>query len=98
VVTSFLFRPHPVNTVVAGPTLCLLNQAADLMRWYREFITSAPEDMNGILAFPTVPPVPPFAEHLHLQRMCEVIWCYSGPEDGSDAAFKPIRDFGSPSP
>jgi hypothetical protein len=28
--------------------------------------------------------------------MCGVIWCYTGPEDGSDAAFKPIRDFGSP--
>jgi FAD/FMN-containing dehydrogenase len=67
VVTSFLFRLHPVKTVVAGPTLWPLNQAANLMRWYREFITSAPEDMNGIFAFLTAPPVPPFPEHLHLQ-------------------------------
>jgi FAD/FMN-containing dehydrogenase len=96
VVTSFLFRLHPVKTVVAGPTLWPLNRAADLMRWYREFITSAPEDMNGIFAFLTVPPVPPFPEPLHWQRMCGVIWCYTGPEDGSAAAFKPIHDFGSP--
>jgi FAD/FMN-containing dehydrogenase len=33
---------------------------------------------------------------LHLQRMCGVIWCYTGPKEGSNAAFKPIRDFGSP--
>src|SRR5271165_3507962 len=96
VITSFLFRLHPVKTVVAGPTLWPLNQAADLMRWYREFITSAPEDMNGLFAFLTVPPEPPFPEHLHLQRMCGVVWCYTGPKEGSDAAFKPIRDFGSP--
>jgi len=96
VVTSFLFRLHPVKTVVAGPTLWPLNQAADLMRWYREFITSASEDMNGLFAFLTVPPEPPFPEHLHLQRMCGVIWCYTGPKENSDAAFKPIRDFGRP--
>lgn len=90
VVTSFLFRLHPVKTVVAGPTLWPLNQAADLMRWYREFITSAPEDMNGLFAFLTVPPEPPFPEHLHLQRMCGVIWCYTGPKEGSDAAFNHI--------
>jgi hypothetical protein len=96
VVTSFLFRLHPVKTVVAGPTLWPLNQAADLMRWYREFITSAPEDINGIFAFQKVPPVPPFPEHLHWQRMYGVIWCYTGPEDDSDAVFKPIHEFGSP--
>ena len=96
VVTSFLFRLHTVKTVVAGPTLWPLNQATDLMRWYREFIATAPEDVNGLFAFLTVPPGPPFPEHLHMQRMCGVVWCYTGPKEGSDAAFKPIRDFGSP--
>jgi FAD/FMN-containing dehydrogenase len=91
VVTSFLFRLHPLKTVVAGPTLWSLNEATDLMRWYREFITTAPEDMNGLFAFRTVPPDPSFPEHLHLRRMCGVIWCYTGPKEGSDTAFKPIR-------
>ena len=96
VVTSFLFRLHPLKTVVAGPTLWPMDQASDLMRWYRDFITNAPKDMNGIFAFLTVPPVPPFPEHLHRQPMCGVIWCYTGPEEGSAAAFKTIRDFASP--
>ena len=96
VVTSFLFRLHPLKSVVAGPALWPLKQAADLIRWYREFITTASEDMNGIFAFLTVPPEPPFPEHLHSQRMCGVIWCYTGPKESSDAAFKPIHDFGSP--
>jgi FAD/FMN-containing dehydrogenase len=96
VVTSFLFRLHPLKTVVAGPTLWPLNQAADLMRWYREFITTAPEDMNGLFAFLAVPPEAPFPEHLHSQRMCGVIWCYTGPKEAANTAFKPIRDFGPP--
>lgn len=96
VVTSFLFRLHQVKTVIAGPTLWPLDQAADVLRWYREFILSAPEELNGFFAFLTVPPAPPFPEHLHLQGMCGVVWCYSGPEKHADNVFKPVHDFGPP--
>ena len=96
VVTSFLFRLHPVKTVVAGPTLWSLDKAANVMCWYREFITRTREDLNGFFAFLTVPPLPSYPEHLHLQRMCGVVWCYTGPEEQSEAVFQPIRDFGPP--
>ena len=39
-----------------------LDQAADIMKWYREFIVQAPEEINGFFAFLTVPPGPPFPE------------------------------------
>ena len=58
VVTSFLFRLHHVETVIGGPTFWPLDQAAEVMRWYRTFITEAPEDLNGFFALLTVPPVP----------------------------------------
>ena len=96
VVTSFLFRLHPVKTVVAGPTLWPPEQAADVLHWYRELITHAPEELNGFFAFLTVPPGPPFPEHLHLKKMCGVVWCYTGSEQDADAVFEPIRDFGPP--
>lgn len=96
VVTSFLFRLHPISTVIGGPTLWSLDKAADVMRWYREFIVNAPEDLNGFFAFLTVPPGPPFPEHLHLQKMCGVVWCYTGPEDQAEKVFAPIKDFGPP--
>ena len=61
VVTSFLFQLHPVKTVVAGPTLWPLDQAAStVMRWYREFIVQAPEELSGFFAFLTVPRDPHF--------------------------------------
>ncbi|MBW4632646.1 MAG: FAD-binding oxidoreductase [Iphinoe sp. HA4291-MV1] len=96
VVTSFVFRAHPVSTVYAGPTLWPLDQAAEVMRWYREFIINAPEDMYGFFAFLNVPPGPPFPEHLHTKTMCGIIWCYCGPLERVEAAFQPVRDFATP--
>ena len=56
IVTSFLFQAHPVKMVCAGPMLWELDQAPDVMKWYREFIVQAPEEINGFFAFMTVPP------------------------------------------
>jgi FAD/FMN-containing dehydrogenase len=47
VVTSFLFRTHPIKMVYAGPTFWPLEQAAEVLRIYRELIVNAPEDING---------------------------------------------------
>ena len=96
VVTSFLFRLHPVSTIVGGPTLWPLEQATEVMEWYREFIPAAPEDLNGFFAFLTVPPAPPFPEDLHLKKMCGVVWCFTGAAEEADEVFKPIREFGPP--
>jgi FAD/FMN-containing dehydrogenase len=94
VVTSFLFRAHPVKMVTAGPTFWPLEKAGEVMRWYRDFIVSAPEDLNGFFAFLTVPPVEPFPEALHGKKVCGVVWCYTGNE--ADKVFKPVTEFGPP--
>ena len=91
VVTSFLFQLHPVDTVVAGPTLWPLDRAAEMLRWYRDFLPAAPTDLTGWFAFLKVPPAPPFPESMHLQSMCGVVWCYTGPADQADARFAPVR-------
>ena len=56
VVTSFEFRLHPVSTVQFGPTFWPLEQAADVLKSYREFILTAPEEVNGFFAFLVVLP------------------------------------------
>lgn len=96
VVTSFLFRLHRVSTVVAGPTFWPLDKAGEVMRWYRDFIVNAPEDLNGFFAFLTVPPVAPFPEALQGMKVCGVVWCYTGAVEAADAVFKPVREFGTP--
>ncbi len=96
VITSFLFMSHPVRTVHAGPMLWELDQATEVMQWYREFIIDAPEDINGFFLFLIVPPGPPFPENLHNKMMCGIVWCYTGPKEKFEDTFKPIRRIGKP--
>jgi len=92
VVTSFLFKGNPVSTVYGGPMLWELDRAEEILRWYREFSLQAPEDLYGFFAFLSVPPGPPFPEHLHNKNMCAVVWCYSGALEDAEDAFRPIRE------
>jgi FAD/FMN-containing dehydrogenase len=95
IVTSFLFQLHPIPNLYAGPMLWPLERAAEVLRWYREFITNAPDDLNGFFAFLTVPAVAPFPEELWNQKMCGVVWAYTG--ENPDETFAPIRaQFGPP--
>jgi FAD/FMN-containing dehydrogenase len=87
-----LFRGNPVSTIYGGPMLWELDRAEEIMRWYREFSLQAPEDLYGFFAFLSVPPGPPFPEHLHNKNMCAVVWCYSGPVEEAEEAFRPIRE------
>ncbi len=105
VVTSFLYQLHPISTVYGGPMLWPLEQAAEVMTFWRDFILNAPEEINGWFAFLTVPPAPPFPEQFHLQKMCAIVWCYSGALDRAEELLKPIRtkfppaaDFAGPIP
>ena len=91
VVTSFEFKLHAVDNVVAGPTLWPLERAAEVMRWYRDFIVGAPPELNGFFLFLTVPPAPPFPEALHLKKMCGVVWCYTGDPARAEQVFEPVR-------
>jgi FAD/FMN-containing dehydrogenase len=94
IVTSFLFRAHPVHTVIAGPTLFHLDRAAEVMRAYADFLPTADRRLGGFFAYLMVPPGPPFPEELHLQRMCGVVWCFNGPQEELDALLAPFRELG----
>ncbi len=96
VVTSFEFRAHPVRTVYAGPTFWPLEQTEQVMKAYREFILDAPEYVNGFFAFLVIPPAPMFPEHLHMKKVCGVMWVCTAPAPASDAATKPMRSVGKP--
>ena len=96
VVTSFLFKAHDIHTNYAGPMLWNIEESADILKWYRSFITKAPRDINGFFAFLVVPPGPPFPEHLHNKKMCGIVWCYTGPLKKAEKVFKPIRAFRKP--
>jgi len=91
VITQLKMRLHPISTVVAGPMFWELDKTVDILKWYREFILNAPEDLNGFFAFASVPPAPMFPEELHLQKVAAVVWCWTGPEEGAADALAEAR-------
>jgi FAD/FMN-containing dehydrogenase len=97
VVTSFLFRAAPVGTVYGGPIFWPLEDGAQVLRFWRDFILNAPEDINGWFGFVTVPPVPMFPAEHHLKKMCVITWCYTGDLARAEEVFEPIRSFLPPS-
>ncbi len=92
VVTSFVFRLHEVDTVIGGPTFWAIEDSAAVLSAYREFLPSAPRELNGFFAFTSVPPAPPFPEELHGRKVCGVVWCYVGEEADAAKAMAPLLE------
>ncbi|HET9737227.1 MAG TPA: FAD-binding oxidoreductase [Solirubrobacteraceae bacterium] len=92
IVTSFEFRLHEVGTIFGGPTFWPVEQTAEVMSVYRDFLPTAPRELNGFFALHTVPPGPPFPEEIHLRKVCGVVWCYVGAEEDARRAMAPLLD------
>ncbi len=92
VVTSFTFRLHEVGTIFGGPTFWPAEQGAEVLSVYREFMPSAPRELNGFFAYHVVPPGPPFPEEIHLRAVSGIVWCYVGDEADAREAMAPLMD------
>jgi FAD/FMN-containing dehydrogenase len=97
VVTSFEFKTHPIGaTHMAGPTFWPLEQIPEVMRFFREFLPSAPRAVNGFFATLTVPPVDLFPSELHMRKVCGIVWCIVGSEEEAARLLAPVHDVGTP--
>lgn len=96
VVTSFLFKLHPISTVYGGPMFWPLAQAEEAMHLWWNIIRGDSEDLGGFFNYHIILPGPPFPEAYHNQNMCGVIWCYTGSLEKAKDVFRPIRRFGPP--
>jgi len=91
VVTAFTFRLHAVQSVICGPTAWPAAATADILSWFRDFIPAQDDDLYGFFATMTVPPADPFPTDFHLQKVCSVVWCYTGDPARADEVFAPVR-------
>ena len=96
VVTSFQFKLYPVSEIFGGLVFYPVEKAGDVLRFYRDFIAEAPEDLGAFFAFQIGPPVPFIPKELQGVTMCAIAICYSGPMDKAEEIVKPIREFGPP--
>jgi FAD/FMN-containing dehydrogenase len=96
VVTAFTFTAQPVDTIVGGPTFWALEDADQLLAAYREWLPSAPRNVNGFFNFHTVPPAPPFPEEIHMRLVCGIVWCVDASDEEAAKAMAPMLDVAEP--
>ncbi len=92
VVTSFLFRAHPVASVYAGPIFWDLKDAKKVMQTYRDLIANASPELGLFVGLKTVPPTDPFPREHWGKKAAALIGAYNGSADNGIAAMKPFRD------
>jgi FAD/FMN-containing dehydrogenase len=87
VVSSFRFALHPVGpTVMAGPVFWAAEDTTDVLRFYRDFLTDAPDELGNVVRLGTIPPLPMVDEDLYFRPALAVASCYAGSvEDGERA-------------
>lgn len=90
VVTSFLFHAHPVKMVYAGPVFWEATSAKAVMRAYRDFLPTAPEDLGAFVGLKTVPSMDPFPREHWGKRACAVISCYNGSAADGQKVMAPL--------
>jgi len=96
VVTAIEYRLHPVREVYGGPMFFELSDAADVLRWYRDFIVDAPEELGGFPAWQIAPPLPFIPEERHGEPFIAFVSCWAGPLDDGPAALKSLREVAAP--
>jgi FAD/FMN-containing dehydrogenase len=94
VVTSLEYRLHEVKDLLVGIFVFPLERGRDVLRFYRDFIATAPEEIGGFPAFLVAPPLPFLPEEAHGKTFCAILATWAGPIEKGEAAFAPIRDLG----
>ncbi len=87
VVTSFDFALHPVGPMLAGVVFHPAARAREVLRFYRDFMAGAPEEVMAYGVLTTSPDGVPVAA---------IPVCYVGPLEAGERALEPVRRFGTP--
>jgi FAD binding domain/Berberine and berberine like len=97
VVTEFEFRLNPVGPIVlAGPVFWPMEESPNVLRFYREWISGAPDELMTIVIHRKAPPLPFVPAELHGKLVVIVICCYAGAVEEGEKIVRPLKEFGSP--
>jgi FAD/FMN-containing dehydrogenase len=97
VVSSFRFELHPVGpTVMAGPVFWAAEDTTDVLRFYRDFVADAPDELGTVIRLGTIPPLPGVDDEMHFRPAIAVASCYAGSVEAGERAVRALREFGAP--
>jgi FAD/FMN-containing dehydrogenase len=97
IVTEFEFRCVPLGPqVMAGPVFWPMTQSPEVLRFYRDWIADAPDELMTIVIHRKAPPLPFVPPELHGQPVVVVACCWAGDIDEGERVIRPLKAFGSP--
>lgn len=97
VVTSFEFDLHPLGPEVAGAlVLYPYEDAASVLRAWRDVARHAPDTVAPEIALWSIPPLPDVPEELHGAPVVIVAAVYIGPPADAAPVLAPLRQLGTP--
>lgn len=98
VVTNFEFKLHPI-----GPTVMVLMpvyravDAAEVMKGWRDFMASAPDEIGGALVeFSTIPEDPAYPKETWNEKVMALVGVWAGPAEEGERALQPLRALATP--
>jgi FAD/FMN-containing dehydrogenase len=94
VATSFTFRLHSLPSVTAALLLWNADEGPRVLRAYRDFVDSAPDEVGGGLLYLTGPPLEFVPEHLVGTLTCAVLVVYAGGEQEGRRVAAPMLALG----
>jgi len=97
IVTEFEFRLNPLGPeVLAGPIFWPMTESPQVLRFYRDWIAEAPDELMTIVIHRKAPPLPFVPAELHGELVVAVVCCYAGPIEDGERVVRPLREFGHP--
>jgi FAD/FMN-containing dehydrogenase len=97
IVTEFEFRLNEVGPqVLAGPIAWPMEESPNVLRFYRDWIEDAPDELTTIVVHRYAPPLPAIPPELHGVPVVMVISCYAGSIEEGERVLRPLREFGTP--
>jgi FAD/FMN-containing dehydrogenase len=97
IVTSFEYQVHPVGpTVLAGMLLYPLDQAADVVAYFRDYVVDAPDEVGILGNLRLAPPLPVVPPELHGKPVVAMVACYAGAIEDGEKEFEGLRRFATP--
>jgi FAD/FMN-containing dehydrogenase len=94
VATSFHYRLHPVGPmVIAGLVLYPMEQAAEVLRFYREFSAAAPDALGTMALLRHAPPAPFLPVEIHGKPVVGIVVCYAGSLTEGEDLVRPLKEF-----
>ena len=96
VITSFEFQAHPAGTILGGLVLHPVSNGKEILRYWREFGPTAPEELtDGAVLFTAAPEVP-IPDVLRRGPILALAGVYVGPLEVGEQVLRPLREYGSP--